>query len=45
MEEGRAGVVVTLLAILELTKESLIKIVQSQAFAVIQVISLEVQDA
>ncbi len=41
IEEGRAGVVVTLLAILELTKESLIKIVQSQPFAVIQVVSLE----
>ena len=40
-EEGRAGVVVTLLAILELTKESLIKIVQPQPFATIQVVSLE----
>ncbi len=45
IEEGRAGVVVTLLAILELTKEALIKIVQPQDFAVIQVISLEIQDA
>ncbi|HHB92220.1 MAG TPA: segregation/condensation protein A [Thioploca sp.] len=45
IEEGRAGVVVTLLAILELTKESLIKIVQPQAFAVIQVVSLETKNA
>lgn len=41
LEEGRSGVVVTLLAILELTKESLIKIVQGQLFEPIQVISLE----
>jgi len=41
VEEGRAGVVVTLLAILELTKESLIQIVQTQAFDVIEVVSME----
>ena len=41
LEEGRAGVVVTLLAILELTKEALIQIVQEQQFEAIQVISLE----
>ncbi len=41
VEEGRAGVVVTLLAILELTKESLIQIVQTQPFAVIEVVSME----
>lgn len=43
LEEGRAGVVVTLLAILELTKESLIRIVQGQLFEAIQVISLKNQ--
>jgi len=37
LEEGRAGVVVTLLAILELVKESLIKIIQKQDFDSIQV--------
>lgn len=42
--EGRAGVVVTLLAILELTKESLVKITQTQPFAVIQVGRAETQD-
>lgn len=40
LEEGRAGAVVTLLAILELTKESLIQIVQEQPFEMIQVVSL-----
>ena len=39
-EEGRAGAVVTLLAILELTKESLIQIIQKQPFEPIQVVSL-----
>lgn len=41
VEEGRAGVVVTLLAILELTKESLIQLVQPQPFAAIQVLKIE----
>ena len=41
LEEGRAGVVVTLLAILELAKESLIQLVQSQPFATIQVLKIE----
>lgn len=36
-EEGRLGVVVTFLAILELTKEALIDIVQNEIFAVIHV--------
>ena len=36
-EEGRAGVVVTFLAIMELIKESLIEIVQSEPFAPIHV--------
>ncbi len=40
LEEGRAGVVVTLLAILELTKESLIQLVQQQAFGMIQVLKI-----
>jgi len=40
LEEGRAGVVVTLLAILELTKESLIQLVQQQAFGMIQVMKI-----
>jgi segregation and condensation protein A len=40
VEEGRAGVVVTLLAILELAKESLIQLVQSQPFAAIQVLRI-----
>lgn len=39
-KEGRAGVVVTTLAMLELTKESLIQIVQLQPFGTIQIISL-----
>lgn len=37
VEEGRAGVVVTLLAILELMRESLIELVQSTAFGPIHV--------
>ncbi|MCH1488315.1 MAG: segregation/condensation protein A [Pseudomonadales bacterium] len=36
-EEGRAGVVVTFLAIMELIKESLIEIVQAEAFAPIHI--------
>ncbi len=40
LEEGRAGVVVTVLALLELTKESLIQIVQEQPFEMIEVVSL-----
>ncbi len=40
LEEGRGGVVVTLLALLELTKESLIQIVQAQDYEMIQVIGL-----
>lgn len=36
-EEGRLGVVVTFLAILELVKESLVELVQSEAFAPIHV--------
>ena len=43
LEEGRAGVVVTLLAILELARESLIQIVQQQPFEVLQVVSLETE--
>jgi segregation and condensation protein A len=37
VEEGRMGVVVTFLAILELAKESLIEVVQAEAFAPIHV--------
>lgn len=37
IEEGRRGVVVTLLAILELVKEQLIEMVQSKAFASIHI--------
>lgn len=37
IEEGRAGVVVTFLAIMELTKESLVEIVQSDPFSPIHV--------
>jgi segregation and condensation protein A len=37
LEEGRAGVVVTFLAIMELTKESLIEIVQADPFSAIHV--------
>ncbi len=40
LEEGRAGVVVTLLALLELAKESLIQIIQEQPFETIQVVSV-----
>jgi segregation and condensation protein A len=40
LEEGRAGVVVTVLALLELTKESLIQIVQEKPFEMIEVVSL-----
>ena len=36
-KEGRLGVTVTFLAILELMKESLIEVVQSEAFAPIHV--------
>lgn len=36
-EEGRLGVIVTFMAILELVKESLIELVQNEAFAVIHV--------
>ena len=41
LEEGRAGVVVNLLALLELAKESLIQLVQPQPFATIQVLKIE----
>ena len=37
LEEGRAGVVVTLLALLELVKSSLVELVQSEPFAPIHV--------
>lgn len=37
LEEGRLGVVVTFMAVLELVKESLIELVQSEAFAPIHV--------
>ena len=37
VEEGRLGVVVTFLAILELIKESLVDIVQSDGFAPIHI--------
>jgi len=37
IEEGRAGVVVTFLAIMELTKESLVELVQSDPFSPIHV--------
>ena len=37
VEEGRMGVVVTFLAILELSKESLLEITQAEAFAPIHV--------
>jgi len=40
LAEGRSGVVVTVLAMLELTKESLIQIIQLQPFGTIQIISL-----
>lgn len=37
IEEGRSGVIVTFIAVLELIKESLLEIVQSEAFAPIHV--------
>ncbi|TBU83796.1 segregation and condensation protein A [Phytopseudomonas dryadis] len=37
VEEGRLGVVVTFMAVLELVKESLVELVQNQAFAAIHV--------
>jgi segregation and condensation protein A len=37
VEEGRLGVVVTFLAVMELIKESLVEIVQSESFAPIHV--------
>ncbi len=37
VEEGRLGVVVTFLAVMELIKESLVEIVQSEAFGPIHV--------
>jgi len=37
IEEGKAGVIVTFLAIMELTKESLIEIVQSEPYSTIHV--------
>jgi segregation and condensation protein A len=37
VEEGRSGVVVTFLAMMELIKESLLDIVQTEAFAPIHV--------
>lgn len=37
VEEGKAGIIVTFLAIMELTKESLVELVQSEAFAPIHV--------
>ncbi len=37
VEEGKAGIVVTFLAVMELTKESLVELVQSEAFAPIHV--------
>lgn len=40
-EEGRAGAVVTLLALLELAKQVVIHIMQTQPFDVLQVISLQ----
>lgn len=42
VEEGRAGVVVTFLAILELVKESLIRVEQAQPFDLIQLIRVEI---
>jgi segregation and condensation protein A len=40
-EEGRMGVVVTFLAILELLKDSLIEIVQSEEFGPIHIKGIE----
>jgi segregation and condensation protein A len=37
VEEGRLGVVVTFLAVMELIKESLVEIVQSESFGPIHV--------
>ncbi|MBP7547983.1 MAG: hypothetical protein KA754_08540, partial [Corallincola sp.] len=37
VEEGRAGVVVTFLAILELVRESLLDLVQNEPFSLIHV--------
>ena len=45
IEEGRRGVVVTLLAILELVKEQLIDLVQSEAFAPIHLKAVSANDA
>jgi len=45
IEEGRRGVVVTLLAILELVKEQLIDLVQSEAFAPIHLKAASADDA
>jgi len=36
-EEGRAGIVVTFLAVMELVKESLLEIIQTEPFAPIHV--------
>jgi segregation and condensation protein A len=44
IEEGRRGVVVTLLAILELVKEQLIDLVQSEAFAPIHLKAVSSQE-
>ncbi|MEN7343593.1 MAG: segregation/condensation protein A [Pseudomonadota bacterium] len=44
-EEGRLGVAVTFIAILELLKEQLIEVVQSNPFAPIHVRAAEVEDA
>ena len=41
VEEGKGGVVVTLLAILELVKQSLLELVQTEAFAVIHVRAIQ----
>ena len=43
-EEGKAGVVVTFLAMMELIKESLLDIVQTEAFAPIHVKAKVVSD-
>jgi segregation and condensation protein A len=45
LEEGRAGVVVTFLAILELVKESLVQLIQLQAFGTIQVMALQAPES
>jgi segregation and condensation protein A len=41
VEEGRSGVVVSLLAILELIKQSLIELVQTEAYGPIHVKAVE----